>query len=83
MYVFVSKTVFLVLEHFLWFYLIVPKTTTQDSMSTEKKIVLTCATLAKITLLKHLAKHIDFVVKCQVNVAFIIRAHIITQNFFS
>lgn len=51
-------------------------------MSTEEKIELTCAMPAKITLLKHLAKHIDFVLKCQVNVAFIISAHIITRNFF-
>lgn len=64
------------------FLVVAPKTTTQDSMSTEKKIELTCAMPAKITVLKHLAKHIDFVVKCQVNVAFIISAHIITRNFF-
>lgn len=74
---------FLVLAHFLWLYLIVPKTTIQDSMSTEKMIALTCAMPAKITLLKHLAKHIDFVVKCQVNVAFIISAHIIKQIFLN
>lgn len=36
---------------------------------------------AKITLFKHLAKHIDFMVKRQVSVAFKISAHIITQNF--
>lgn len=37
---------------------------------------------AKITPPKHLVKHIDFVVKRQVNVAFKISAHIITQNSF-
>lgn len=74
---------FLGFVHFLWLYLPVPKTTILDSISTTKKeIVLTCAMPAKITLLKHLAKHIDFVVKRQVNVAFKITAHIITQNFF-
>lgn len=67
---------------FCAFLLVVPKTASQDYISTKKEIVFTCAMPAKITLPKQLAKHIDLVVKRQVNVAFKISAHIITQNSF-
>jgi len=50
-----TKTI-IFLIHFLWLYLTVIKTTTQDFMSTARDRIHMCNT-CEITLLKHLVKH--------------------------
>lgn len=73
---------FLSFVHFLWLYLIVSKTTTQSSISTKKDSTHKCSACKKKYYFNIWKKHIDFVVKRQVNAAFIYTAHILIQFFF-